>query len=406
MSFPGADQRDREGTSVKRRVITVVISLAIVAVAAGAAWRWMGRDGAAVLTASGTIEATEVQVSFKVAGRVVERLVDEGQRVDAGTVVARLESRELEAEVDRLRASLRATETRLPQLRTEIALASELTGARIAEARAALAARDERLAELRTGSRRQDVERAAAEVREARATMENARADLERMEELHRRELIAVQQRDHARTALAVATERHRAAMERLDMMREGPRVEEIRRAEADVLQARAALALARTGTMEVQLKRQQLATHEAQVAGDRAALAAAETQLGYTVVASPLGGVVLRKHVEAGEMIGAGTPVVTVADLERVWLKIYVPEYQLGRVKLGQTVDVATDSYPGKVYRGTVTFIASEAEFTPKNIQTPDERVKLVFAVKVTLDNPGQELRPAMPADARMRVD
>jgi len=131
-----------------------------------------------------------------------------------------------------------------------------------------------------------------------------------------------------------------------------------------------------------------------------------AEAQLGNTVLRSPQAGVVLRKHVEPGEMIGAGTPVVTVADLGRIWLKIYIPEPQLGRVKLGQSVEVTTDSYPGKVYRGTVTFVSSEAEFTPKNIQTQEERVKLVFAVKVAVENESQELKPGMPADAKIRLD
>jgi membrane fusion protein YbhG len=392
--------------TVKRRVIAIVIVAIALAAAAGIAWRVGRVESAAVLVASGTIEATEVHVSFKIPGRVIERAVDEGQRVDRDLTVARLESRELEAEVERLHALLRATETRLPQLRTEIALASELTGARVAEAGASLAAREESLRELRAGSRRQDVERAAADAREARATMDNARTDLDRLEELHRRELIAAQERDHGRTAYTVASERHRSAVERLDMVREGPREEEVRRAEAEVRQARATLAVTQTGAMEVTLKRQQLATLEAQVAHDRAALSAAQTQLGYTVVKSPIAGVVLRKHVEPGEMIAAGTPVVTVADLERIWVKVYVPEYDLGRIRLRQTAEVTTDSYPGRIYRGTVTFIASEAEFTPKHIQTPDERVKLVFAVKVSLDNARQELRPAMPADARIRLE
>jgi len=115
---------------------------------------------------------------------------------------------------------------------------------------------------------------------------------------------------------------------------------------------------------------------------------------------------VVLRKHVEPGEIIAPGTPAVTVADLRNIWLKIYVPEPQLGRVKLGQAAGITTDSYPGKVYRGRVTFINSEAEFTPKNVQTQEERVKLVFAVKITVDNPAQELKPGMPADAKIALD
>jgi HlyD family secretion protein len=389
----------------KRIGIVIGATIVVAVLAGGMAWRWWHRPPAGLLIASGTIEATEVDVSFKIPGRVITRPVDEGGRVEPGTLVGRLESRELEAEVERLQAALQATETRIPQLQTEIALQEELTGARVAEARANLAVKEERLAELRSGSRPQEVQTAWAEVRETQATMENARTDAARYDELYRRELVAAQQRDTYRTAYEVAAERHRAAVERYDLIKEGPRQEEIRRAEAEVRQARATLLLAQAGALEITRKRQELVTLQANVARDRAALTVAQTQFGYTVLNSPQAGVVLRKHVEPGEMIAAGTPAVTIADLGNIWLKIYVPEPQLGQVKLGQAAEVTTDSYRGKVYRGTVTFINSEAEFTPKNVQTQEERVKLVFAVKITIDNPNQELKPGMPADAEVRL-
>lgn len=389
----------------RRLALLVLVALATLVVAAGS-WRWFHRPASGTLLASGTIETVEVRVSFKVGGRVIERPVDEGARVEPGTLIGRLESLDLQAEADRLRNALRGTETQLPQLRTEIALQEELTRARIAEARAALASKEEQLAELKAGARPQELQMAAAEVREAKATLENAEADLKRSEELWKRELIAAQQLDAARTAARVAAERYRSAVERHDMTKEGPRQEQIRRAEADMRQAKANLLNALTGEIEVLHKRQQLATLEANIARDGAALAAAAAQLGYTVLTSPQAGVVLRKHVEPGEIIAAGTPAVTIADLRNIWLKIYVPEPQLGRVKLGQTAEITTDSFKGKVYRGRVTFINSEAEFTPKNVQTQEERVKLVFAVKITVDNPNQELKPGMPADAQILLD
>jgi HlyD family secretion protein len=390
---------------MKRKRILIAAAALVLAVSGGLAWRWWSRPPIGLLVASGTIEATEVDVSFKIPGRVIARPVDEGARIERGTLVGRLESRELEAEVERLEASLRATETRIPQLQTEIALQEELTGARVAEARATIAVKEERLAELQTGSRPQEVQQARAEVRETNATMENARTDAARYDALYRRDLVAAQLRDTYRTAYEVAAERHRAAVERFNLVKEGPRQEEIRRAEAEVRQARAVLLVAQTGDLEVTRKRQELATLQANVARDRAALTVARTQFGYTVLESPQAGVVLRKHVEPGEMIAAGTPVVTIADLRNIWLKIYIPEPQLGRMKLGQTAEITTDSYPGKVYRGTVIFINSEAEFTPKNVQTQEERVKLVFAVKVAVDNPDQELKAGMPADARIQL-
>ncbi|HSB70960.1 MAG TPA: efflux RND transporter periplasmic adaptor subunit, partial [Candidatus Methylomirabilis sp.] len=366
----------------RKRILAVAVAAVLIG-SSTLAWRWGQRDPKDTLLASGTIEATQVDVSFRIPGRVIERPVDEGDRLEAGRLVGRLESRELEAEVDRLRASLQATETRLPQLRTEIALQLDLTRARIADAQATLTARDERLAELKSGSRPQDIQKAWAEVREARAVMENAQVDFRRMDGLFRDGGVAEQVRDAARTNYTVTVERHRNALERLDLVKEGPRQEEIRRAEAEVRQAKAGLLLAQTGELDVLRKRQELATLQASIARDRAALAAAEAQMSYTVLKSPQAGIVLRKHVEPGEMIAAGTPAVTIADLGSIWLKIYIPEPQLGRIKLGQTAEITTDSYRGKVYRGKVTFINSEAEFTPKNVQTQEERVKLVFAVK-----------------------
>ena len=131
-----------------------------------------------------------------------------------------------------------------------------------------------------------------------------------------------------------------------------------------------------------------------------------AETRLGYATLASPLSGVVLSKNVEPGEFVAAGTPLVTVGDLENVWLRAYINETDLGRVKVGQRVRVTADTYPGKRYEGRVSFIASQAEFTPKNVQTEKERVKLVYRVKVDIRNPNMELKPGMPADAEILLE
>jgi len=340
------------------------------------------------------------------AGTEIERPIDEGSRVERGTLIGRLESEDLEADVDRLRQSLQSTETLLPLLRTAITQQEQLTASRISQARASLASHEEFFAQLRAGSRPQEIREAEALVRRAKANLDNAEADYKRMESLYEKQLIAQQQRDTAWTAYQVASHEYEAARERLDMVKEGPRPEEIRRAAADVNQARASLIEAQTGELDVVSKKQQLATLEANVRRDQAALAVAQAQLGYTVLESPQAGIVLRKHVEPGEIIAAGTPVVTIADLNNIWVKIYIPEPRLGRIKLGQSADVTTDSYRGKVYRGKVIFINSEAEFTPKNIQTPEERVKLVFAVKIGLENPNQELKPGMPADVKVLLE
>lgn len=134
-----------------------------------------------------------------------------------------------------------------------------------------------------------------------------------------------------------------------------------------------------------------------------RASLRTAEVRLKDTAIHSPASGVVLTKNVEEGETVAAGMPVFTIGDLENPWIKVYVKEDKLGLVKLGQKAEVRTDSYPRKIYEGTVTYISSEAEFTPKNVQTREERMKLVFAVKVKVKNKNSELKPGMPADVKI---
>jgi HlyD family secretion protein len=131
--------------------------------------------------------------------------------------------------------------------------------------------------------------------------------------------------------------------------------------------------------------------------------LVQAKTRLGYTILASPVSGLVISKNIEPGEQVAAGTPVITVGELDTVWVRAYINETDLGRVKVGQKARVTTDTWPGKVYDGIVTFISSEAEFTPKIVQTQKERVKLVYRVKITIPNPNMELKPGMPADAEI---
>jgi HlyD family secretion protein len=173
--------------------------------------------------------------------------------------------------------------------------------------------------------------------------------------------------------------------------------------ARARVEQAGAAVRLAEAQRLELKRRQQEVATRLAEIERATAQLALVETQLADTVATAPVGGVVLSKAAEVGEVLAAGTTVLTIGDLDRPWLRGYIDERDLGRVKIGQAVRVTTDTFPGKVYDGRVTFISSEAEFTPKQIQTEQERVKLVFRIKVEVDNPNQELKLNMPADAEI---
>jgi HlyD family secretion protein len=245
------------------------------------------RDQDALLL-SGNIEVTEVNMGFKVPGRVLGLYTDEGRTVSKGEKLATLDSAEFESMVNQSKAS----------------------------------------------------------VRNAEAQLEKASKDFERFSILYRDGVIASQQMDAAKSAYDV-------------------------------------------GVSQLQLS--------------RAALRTTDIKLKDSVIYSPLSGVVLRKNIEEGETVTAGTMVFTIGDLEHPWVKVYVKEDKLGVVKLGQKAEVTVDSFPGKKYEGVITYIASDAEFTPKNVQTREERVKLVYGVKVSVKNVNAELKPGMPADVKI---
>jgi HlyD family secretion protein len=237
------------------------------------------------LKVSGTIEATEVRLSFRIAGKIKELLTEEGRQVKSGDTVATQDTDELEKVKAQAEASLKA----------------------------------------------------------AQFNYERARDDYARLENLLQAGSISVQKRDAAKTASDAA---------------------------------------------------------QANVEALKASLELANTRLGFAQLVSSIDGFVIIKSAEAGEVVQAGAPVFTVADLKNIWLTAYINETDLGRVKPNQAVDIKTDTYPDKTYRGRISFISQEAEFTPKQIQTTEERVKLVYRIKVMIDNPDLELKPGMPAD------
>lgn len=321
----------------KKGIIAALLVAAAVAVFFYLRHARSGEDSTA-LRISGNIEVTEVQLSFKVPGRVQERLVDEGMQVARGQVVARLEDREL---------------------------ADALKLAQADEAAAAAS-----LAELEAGNRSEEVAQGAALLARAEAESARVAADYQRSKALFAREVIPRQQFDAAKAAYEEASASVRERREALKLLRKGARRERIEAARA---------------------------AHE----GSLARLSTAKERLGYATLTSPVSGVVLSKAIEPGEQVAAGTPVVTLGDLQDCWLKGYIPETELARVKLGQRARVTADGLPGKAFEGRVSFISSQAEFTPKSVQTEKERVKLVYRVKVSLANPGMDLKPGMPADA-----
>lgn len=338
--------------------LRLVLVLALL-IGAGAAW-WLTHrnpDDPNQLKVSGTIEVTQVDLAFKIQGRLEVREVDEGDAVKQGQIVARMDAVDQKLQVAR------------------------------AEAEAAYAKAF--LRKLESGSRPEEVAEARAQLQQAQAAAQAAESrfklageELARNRDLLKQEVISKQRFDQLQTAYDTALNTHqeadarvRSAEAHLDLVLAGPRKEEIEQARAQVSVSEQALAMSRQ-------------------------------QLADTVLKAPVNGVVLSKAAEPGSFLKAGTPVITVGRLEQVWLRGYINETDLGRIRLNQKAAVTTDTYAGKVYQGRISYISDLAEFTPKTVQTFQERVKLMYRIKISLDNPLQQLKPGMPADAVIDVE
>lgn len=389
-----------------RKLIPIVLIIILLGVLGLLAFRWLNDDEEHTITISGNIELTEVDIAFKVSGKLVELAVDEGDRVKPGMVVARLDREQLEHQRDREQATLAAAEAQLAQLHTAIAYQRETVQGQTDQWQAELDQAQANLRKLLAGSRAQEIEQARAAVREARTQYEWAKRDWERAQILYQNEDISTSQYDQFRTRYESAAASLQQTEERAALVIEGPRQEDIEAARALVARAKAGLRLAEATRLELRRKEQELDARRAEIERAKAQVALIESQLNDTVAVSPIHGVVLVKAAEVGEVLAAGTTVITVGALDHPWLRGYINEQDLGRVKLGAKVKVTTDSFPDRVYWGRISFISSEAEFTPKQIQTPEERVKLVYRIKIDVDNPNHELKSNMPADAEILLD
>jgi len=307
---------------------------------AGAGLTGCGSNDSSGLSLSGTVEARETTLSFQVNGRIERLLVDEGEQVEQGQEVAGL----------------------VPD---DYVLAVKRASAEVDAAGATLAA-------LQAGSRKQEIKVAEATLQQARAEQRYAEEEVQRVRSLIAKNLASKEQRDQAQLKLDVAKSAVRRAQQQLQLLREGPRQEDIDKAKA-------------------------------QLAALRSAQQTAERQQHYTHLVSPVSGSITLRQAEAGEMVGAGQPVFKVAQLTRPWVRAYINETDLARVHLGQMASVTVDGLPDKTFKGKLSFISPKAEFTPKSVETRDLRVDLVYRVKIDLEDPERILKLGMPADVKL---
>jgi HlyD family secretion protein len=379
------------------------LATALLGVAVFPACGWWQHGAPEALKLYGNIELTQVNMAFKISGKLTRLEVDEGDAVSKGAILARLDTVQLESQRNRDHAALSATEFQVPQLQSSIerqrvtlAAETELRAAQLAQAEA-------QLRDLLAGSRTEEIQQAKAVVEEAQSQHQQARQDWDRAQVLYKNDDISTAQFDQYRARFDASAAALRQAEERQALVVEGPRKEQIEGARAQVEQARANQRLTEASRLELKRLEQELQTRRAQVEQARAQVSVVDAQLADAVAISPAAGVVLVKSAEVGEVLAPGTTFATIGELDRPWMRAYITEQDLGRVKLGAKVKVTTDSFPGKIYWGKVTFISSEAEFTPKQIQTPEERIKLVYRIKIEVENPQHELKLNMPAEAEI---
>ena len=387
----------------KKIIIPIVLIGAVASVAVATRSKWLGNGKENGIRISGNIEMTEVKVAFKISGKLTERAVNEGDRVQKDMVIARLDQEQLLHQRAQAQAVLESAQSQLTQLMTGIEYQRAAVESQIGQQRAQLQGAEAQLSELEAGSRPMEIEQSRARVSEAKTELERATADWERAQPLFKADDISRSQYDQFQARYQAARAQLRQAQEVLQMVEEGPRKERKQGGQAQVAQAQAGLRLAEAQRLELKRREQEVATRRAEIDRAKAQMALIESQIKDTIALAPVGGVVLSKSAEVGEVLAAGTTVLTIGDLEHPWLRGYINEQHLGRVKIGDKVKFTTDSFPGKVYDGRISFIASDAEFTPKQIQTEEERVKLVYRIKVDVGNPNQELKLNMPADAEL---
>ncbi len=378
------------------------IALAVAAAAALLIYYFWGqlRDGDGTIRTSGHIEVTEADLSFRLPGHVARISVQEGSPVRKGDTAAELKTSLLELQKRQASAKVRELEARTASLELAVEIKRETAEAAVEQSSAGVSAAEARYLTLKRGSRQEEIRQAEAVREQARTEMEKRRLDFERMNQLYQRKVIAKSEFDAVAAAFEAAKSSLAAAEETYKLVKAGPRREAVSEGKANLSGSKSVLSASRAALREVDRLEMELEASRAQLEQARTSLAAAEDDLRESRLLAPFDGFVTVKNVEEGEFVQAGTPVVTIAELDRVWVKTYVPETQLGRVGLGRKAVVFSDTYPGKEYPGEVTFISPEAEFTPKNVQTREERVKLVYRIKVSLENPGQELKPGMPVD------
>ncbi len=366
-----------------------VIIVAAVLVLGGICLILLKNNMRGPLVVSGVLEGDQIRVGSRVGGRIAEVLVDEGDKVKDGTPLFRLEPFDLKEKLSMAEADEKAAQAEFDRLKA---------GYRPEEIAEAQARRDQLAAKLdllKAGPRQQEIDESAQQLAVEEAKLNLAKIQAERIGGLENKNVASTLEGDNARCDLLVAKGKVEAAQRHLDMLKEGYRKEEIAAAQGSLAEAEAIYVLRKNGYREEEIRRA-----EATLLSARANRAAVAEQVKELTVVSPAECYVESIDLRPGDLVAANEPCVSLMDLSRLRVRAFVPESRLSLAKLGTNVPLRIDSLPGREFEGEVTYVATEGEFTPRNIQTPDERSKQVFRIMISVQKDRETLRPGMICD------
>jgi len=361
----------------RKRLLIIVVAAGIGAVAAYS-MGWFHRETG--LEGSGTVEARNIRVGSKVGGRIDKVLVREGDAVEPGQVLVTFDDKELHATLEQMRA---AAEKAQRGFRPE----------EIEEARAAAAQARAEYEQRRNGYRQEDIDSAKADLDRATADEIRAHLDAQRYDALAQKDLVSKQQRDTAEANWKMALAQKQNAQHKLEELQKGYRPEEIAAAEARYHQTQATLEKFERGN------------RKEDVEAAKAAFALEEARYRERQVVAPSAATVEVLDVRPGDLIAPNTPIATLLERDQIYVRIYIPETQIGHVQLGERAEIHVDSFPNQVFNGVVDQINQQAEFLPRNVQTREERVHQVFGVKVRIDDASHRVRAGMAADVKFNA-
>jgi len=361
----------------RKRAVVIVVVVAAIAGAAAYSGGWFRRDNS--LQGSGTVEARDIRVGSKIAGRIDKVLVREGDTVQAGQVLITFDDRELMATLQQSQASAQKAQRGYRKEEIE-------------QARAAAAAAKAEYEQRKNGYRREDIAAAQADLDRAKADETRSHLDWQRYDALAQKDLVSKQQRDTAEANWKMAQAQSENVQHKLDELKRGYRPEEIAAAQARYEQAAASLAMMERGN------------RPEDVALANAVYSFEQARFRETQVVAPTAATVEVLDVRPGDLVAPNTPVATLLERDQIYVRIYIPETELGHVQLGQKAEIRVDSFPREIFEGVVEQINQQAEFLPRNVQTREERVHQVFGVKVRINETTGKIRAGMAADVKLK--